>query len=575
MKKHFKNLLLLLLVFLAAQASYAQIRFYAETNAKEVLSGSYFEIKFVIKNDSGNGFKAPDLSSFTVVSGPNQSSHISIVNGRRSQSKSYGYTLLAGDPGVYKIGSAEIVSNRTKIYTDPIEVKVVKGKNLVNGSQDKDVFVRAEISDSIVYPGQQILLRYVLYTQIQVRGFDFLSDPNYEGFYTQAINTRNQAQLSVIDGVEYKMQVLQTIALFPQKLGELKIDPVQVSLGIVQRNDPFSFFQGSTKQFPVITNENSVIVKALPPDAPESFNGALGSYKLETSLNKRFMTTDDAVSFNVKITGNGLSKFIEPPNLDLGSKFQVYDPKVINENIYASGEDIFSEKTFEYLLVPMETGRQKIKLRFSYFDTDSSKYISLSSPDYYVEVKPGENSKKSLSPEEFLMKYQLQPPMVDNKTSRLNHYFFGSLYYWSLIVLLLLSFPVIFLLKHWKIKQGNIDPKITRRKRASKEAMKRLQRASELLAKNMHKSFYEEISDALLKYAVDKFSIPTKDLSKDKIVEALLSKGVAEGLCTGYHTVLSKCELALYAGTGEKGTKELYQKSKELLESLEIHLNKK
>lgn len=571
-----KKLLLFLTLFITWHgALQAQVRFYAKTDAYEVLTNSYFEVEFVLENAAGSNFNPPDFQNMKIVSGPNQSSQISIVNGKRSQKKGFSYTLLANAPGKYIIGPAEIKVNGTFLKTEPIQIKVVKGRSGTGLSgTDKEVFVRAEISDTVAYPGQQLLLRYVLYTTKRVSGYNFLSEPVYEGFFTQKINTVNEARRTVIDGVEYQSQTLQTVALFPQQLGDLNVESIQVSLGLALRNDPFSIFQ-STQSRAVITNDLWVRVIPLPDNPPVSFKGALGKFSISTSLSNRNMTTDDAVSLNLKISGNGLPKFIEAPELDLGGKFEVYDPKVIRENMYPSNNDIISEKTFEYLLVPAAAGRQNIQVEFSYFDTDSSKYITLFSPNYTVTVSQGENKLSGLTPEELLMKYQLRPMMVDTELYKKGTDFFNSAYFWVVFGLLLTWIPGLLLWKYIRIRQGKIDPDVIRRKRASKEALKRLAPARLLLERGNHKAFYKAISDALYKYFRDKFTVQTTDLTNENVRETLQNGNIRPELIEEFMEIIQKSEMAIFAPTDQKGSIDIYDKTQKLVQEIEWQIKGK
>jgi len=553
----------------------SQKRFYAATDAREVLTNSYFEVRFVLENSNGSDFQAPDFSKFEIVSGPATSSQISITNGRRTQKKSYTYVLLADLEGTFDIKPATINVGRKTLSTEALEIKVIKRKaGAGKRASDKDVFVRAELSDSLVYPGQQILLTYVLYSRKRVSGYNYLSNPDYEGFFTQEINTRDRAERRIIDGVEFQSQVFKTIALFPQKLGELYVEPVQFSLGIAGNNDPFSSFFNRSKQVPVSTNDNWVKVIPLPENAPENFKGAIGKYNMTARLSNRQATTDDALSLKMTIEGNGLSKFIEAPDLNLGDQFDVYDPRVIDDQIYATEDDIVSKKTFEYLLVPKKEGRKRFKVAFSYFDTDSARYETLYSPMFIVTITAGKNTLSGLSPEEILEKYKLRPMMMDNSLKKDPKFFTGSPIFFGLITLLLLFIPAMLLWKFYLIKKGKIDPQELRKKRAAKEAEKRLEEAKRLLDGSDNASFYKAISEALEKYMMDKFSISTSELSKENINAQLLDRNLDSESIQNYFQILEKCELALFGGTTPQANNDIYARADELMRKMLINLEK-
>jgi hypothetical protein len=555
-------------------AGTSQERFYARSDAREVLTNSYFQVEFVLENGSGTDFSPPDFSPLQVVSGPSTSSQISIINGRRSQKKTYGYTLLASREGTYTIGPASIRVSRKTIQTDPLEIRVVAGRTESAVRQaGEEVFVRAEVSDTVVYPGQRILLNYVLYTTKRVTGYNYLSNPTYEGFYTQEMNPRDQVERRVIDGVEYQVQSFQTIALFPQQLGDLSLVPVQFSLSIPQRNDPFSLFN-QNRQVPVVTNENRIRVIPLPEGSPPSFNGAVGQFNMTAVLNSRQATTDDAISLKVTIEGNGLARFIEAPAVDLDDRFDVYDPKVVDESVYATQDDIVSKKTFEYLLVPKKEGRQEFQVEFSYFDTDSSRYETLYSPEFSVLIRPGQNSLAGLSSEEILEKYQLRPMMMDTKIGKERDYFISSVWFAILVAVLLLSMPGMLLYRYLLIRRGRIDPAERRKKRARKEANKRLAKARDLLETRDFQGFYRAISEALERYIADKFAIHTVELSKENIISRLAERQVPAGSIEEYLAIQVKCDRALFGGEAAEASREIYDRAEQLLRQMLLDLEK-
>jgi hypothetical protein len=555
--------------------SWGQTQFYAKTDAREVLVNSYVQVEFVLENASGSNFTPPDFSPLKVVSGPSTSSQISIVNGKRTQKKSWGYTLLASDEGIVNIGSASIRSGRKTLNSEPLEIKIIKRDQVGGKEQTEDVFIRAELSDSIVYPGQQVLLNIVLYTNKRISGYNYLSIPTFDGFFTQEINSRQDPVRQIIGGREYQSQILRTYALFPQQMGDLYVESIQMRVGLVQRNDPFSSFFNQTRQIPLSTGDQWVKVLPLPENAPEAYSGAIGKYRFDAKLNQNRATTDDALSLKLTIEGNGLAKFIEAPDIGLKEIFEVYDPKVLEETSYVTNEDVVSKKVFEYLLVPRKEGKYDFNVSFSYFDTDSVVYKTLRSQQFYVDILPGENTLSGLTPQEILEKYQLKPMMMQTKMNQSGDYFFGSILFYLVLGVLILVFPIMYFWKQYQIKLGNIDPAEIKRKKAAKEASKRLSLAKKLMDENDHKAFYKAIADSLEKYITDKYAIQTSELSKENIRKKLIDLAVEKNLVDDYFYILKKCELALFAGVSSEANRELYQKSEELMQRIWLNLEKK
>jgi len=99
--------------------------FRIEVSSDSILLGNYFEVKFILENESGSQFEPPAFNGFTVVGGPNQSSNFSMMNGKVSQSMSYSYYLEPLDIGNYYIDPASINVGDKILETLPQEILVV------------------------------------------------------------------------------------------------------------------------------------------------------------------------------------------------------------------------------------------------------------------------------------------------------------------------------------------------------------------------------------------------------------------------------------------------------------------
>ena len=102
------------------------IKFTVEVSTDSILMDNYFEVKFTLDNASGQNFEAPDFSSdFNVVSGPNFSTSMSIMNGEATQSMTITYYLEPKEVGAYYIEPASVEASGEILETAPLEVMVV------------------------------------------------------------------------------------------------------------------------------------------------------------------------------------------------------------------------------------------------------------------------------------------------------------------------------------------------------------------------------------------------------------------------------------------------------------------
>ncbi len=112
---------LLLGSFLYAQGP----TFEVTVSTDSILLGNYIEVSFTLSNGALEEFQPPTFDGFKILSGPNQSTSISMVNGTTSQTASYSYYLEPTDIGTYFIPPARVISEDLALETKPIEVLVL------------------------------------------------------------------------------------------------------------------------------------------------------------------------------------------------------------------------------------------------------------------------------------------------------------------------------------------------------------------------------------------------------------------------------------------------------------------
>jgi len=106
-------------------ASAQKTNFYAKTDARKIIEGSYLQVEFVLENGRAGNFEPPAFKNFKLVSGPSRSTSTKIVNGYRTQSMSFGYGIQAIKAGHYEIKPATITANAWK-YLTVLSIRVNK-----------------------------------------------------------------------------------------------------------------------------------------------------------------------------------------------------------------------------------------------------------------------------------------------------------------------------------------------------------------------------------------------------------------------------------------------------------------
>ncbi len=566
---YIRHTVFVLLLLVISVSSFAQVNFYATTDATEVFQGSYFKVAFTVENSNMKNFTPPDFNGFRIVSGPNRSSSYNLINGVHSSRLSYSYTLLAKKPGTFIINPAKITIGKKVYKTKPIKINVLKKKQIKQEKPSKAIFVKMELSDSVVYIGQQVILKYNLYITKNIENYDFKTEPDFNDFFVVELKNNGRGIRKIIDNTEYYVYTIRKLAIFPQKTGVFHFDGAKIVLHL-PNNRYRSMFFSSTKPYSVNTNDSNLKVMPLPPNAPADFSGNTGKFKIYIKTNKRKVSTDDAFSLKLQIESDQPSKYIEAPKINEYLKdFEVYDPKVIGQRDNKRSSKLYSKKIFEYLIVPQKPGRYTLKIPFTYFDIDSAKYITINSNPVNINIIKGKGNQNAKT---IIEKYRLRPLMQITSLSKKTYVFFGSFAFRIIIGIMFLLIPFMYLYKWYLIKQSNIDPVILKRKKAAKIALKRLKTAKKYMDDNNTSDFYKEISDALLKYVSDKLNIPTIELSKENVKSRLQALNISKDNIEEYIKLLETCEIALYAANPDKNMQEVYNKTAELLTKVETSM---
>lgn len=607
---------------------------------KQVIVGKPFQLTYTI-NTRSRDIQAPDFEGFDYLAGPytSTSSSTSFVNGKRTSSftQTYTYTLMAQREGTFTLAPATITADGSTHRSNGVKITVLpadqqpnngassgtSGNSGVSGSSgnnslpskgrdgegsvsSENIFVRTIVSKTRVHEQEALLLTYKLY----FAGVDVAQltnntkIPEFTGFLKQEIERGEiQTELEHYNGRNYQTAVLYQTLLYPQHAGDIKIDPAtfEAVLRVQTRaqvrsifDDFFGSYTNVTK--PLTAAGTTIHVSSLPSGKPQGFSGGVGRFTLNSSISGTELTTNDAVTIKMDISGTGNMKLLKTPSIDWPEGFEEYDPKVTN-NYKTTTAGVSGTKTIEYLAIPRAAGDYTIPaLTFSYFDTESDSYKTLSTPEYTLHVKRGAGDN-SADVNTVVSNYTAKED-IKQLGSDIRYIYTGDIRYtpttsseegggliWLFYLLPAIGSLVVLVLFRKRIRE-NADITRVRYKKANKVAQKRLKAAANIL-KQIDKetsnnslpskgragegsgAFYEEIERAAKSYLSDRLSIPTADLNKENISSILAAKSVEQSLIQETLDVLQSAEMARYF-TGAAGSmQDLYDRTTKLIDNLE------
>jgi len=606
-----KRLLFLFVVLFASQSVFADETRFVMSAPNAVSAGDQFRLSFSLNTSGGTNLRLPDLSNFEVLMGPStsQSSSVQIINGRTTQSVEFSYTyiLRAVKEGTFTIRPASIEVDGKIYQSNPLTIQVVKGRpqqqqqqgaassgseagEAPSGNISKDdLFIRLELNKRNVYKGEQIIATVKLYANpnLPLSGFDEVSLPTYEGFYTQDIDIPQQINFKreVFNDKIYQVGVLKKTILFPQQSGTITIKPFGLAVLVQQRVRARSFFDDFFNSFQTVkakvtADPVTVSVKNLPP-APADFYGGVGNFNLSSEISEQEVTTNDAVTLTLTISGTGNIRLIQSPNMELPPDFEKYDPRA-TDNSRATEGGLSGTKTVEYLFQPRFEGSYTVPpISFSFFNPATGQYEKRTTPEYKLNVKKGTGAQNATvvsalrKQDVQLIGQDIRFIKQNNETLHLRGYtFFGSTGFWAVYIIGLAAFIVVFAIYRKKVKE-NADLALARNRKANRIARRHLKAAAGHLKAQQSESFYEAVLKAFWGYLSDKLSIPMAELKRETAVENLEKREVEPALIHEFLEVLDQCEFARFAPAGgNQAMQELYTKAESVISKMEKQIKR-
>lgn len=593
-----------LFTFLLLQSTGAQdVKFVASAPAV-VEVGEQFQLTYTI-NKNASGLKVPSFSNFNFLGGPTQyqNSSSQMINGKFTQTFELGFTyfLQAAKIGIYTFPPAQITVAGKTYESNPVKIEVIKGSKPApsstgqntNSSQaptdysGEDLFVRVLVDKTSVYLGEPVFATVKIFNRLNLSQIANAVPPSFTGFYKNDIDVPplNRLQRENVNGHIYGTGVIQRFVLYPQKTGQLVIDPYQLECVIQQAakqqgNGFFDDFFGPSVENISKTIESKpvrITVKPLPEPKPADFDGSVGDYYMKVTSTKTELKANDALTLRVEIGGTGNIKLLESPKVSFPPDFDTYDPK-ITTNVDKSGNS--GSRIFEYLAIPRHEGSFRIPpVKFAYFNPISGTYKNINSEAVDIHVLKGDSTASAgvvsgLSKEDVrYLGSDIRFIKTGNIVLRpIGKTLASSYWFYLFYPFTLLLFAVLVIWRRKKIRE-NADLALVKNRRANKVALKRLKQAEKLLTGNRREEFYDELIRAVYGYLSDKLRIPLAELSLEKALNELNARKTDQQLLQDLSEMVDRCQFARYAPVSEGySMKDDYQKTAVMIRKLEQNL---
>ncbi|PYL21129.1 MAG: hypothetical protein DMF44_13730 [Verrucomicrobia bacterium] len=347
-----------------------------------------------------------------------------IHNFSTSSSVTYNYTILPLRAGRFTIPPQTVHAGGKILRTPELALNVADapgrpppttrpGRSTQNQSTGAGDLVFAEL----IVPNKTAYVGEIVPVQIRM-GFDARVHPRLteppditgQGFTSQKLQQSSQ-NLETINGRPFEVVTFKT-AIAAARAGKFEIGPVKAKAQVVvprRRNaprsrspfdlfdldDPFSdpFFSnpfagfGERRDIQISSDPVALEVKPLPPNAPPSFSGAIGSFTMATDAKPKSVQVGDPITVTTTISGRGNFDRVNAPLLEDDRGWHKYPPSSKFKQDDEVG--ISGTKSFEMVVSPNENKQNLPVLAFSYFDPAKERYVTLHSEPMAITVQGG------------------------------------------------------------------------------------------------------------------------------------------------------------------------------------------
>lgn len=512
----------------------------------------------------------PNFEHFRVVKGPTIGYEHSTFGNQITSVYKETYLLRPLRPGTFMLPAAKAQIPGKTLASNRVEIEVVQN----SADADKrnsagDFMAQISTNKTTVYVGEPLVASYQVFAAYRTRRYQF-DWQDTDGFYTEELETDNQLTVKNIGGRNLETAEAKRQLLFPQRSGEVRIEPFTALAEKVIR----SGFRARYEPVSATSRAKLITVRPLPPGKPSDFVGTFLDYDITMVASKRDLQANEAIDVTVTISGKGNLNLVTAPDIDWPSDFEVYDPKQVDRiNITRYSES--GKRRFEYVVIPRSAGSFEVPgLSHSWFNPDTEQYEKATTSPLRFEVVPGSGNATGPT----FSNSPITQTEVETLNQDIRHIrndaggwsgsgpFLGSVPFWGATALPLFA-AAAFVLVYRRRGEALEDTAANRQKRAAKVARKYLKQAEAAVGANKD-SFYDALSRSLFGYLADKWSIPLSEFNRETLAE-LLSARVSPQETQTVLDLVDRCQEARFSPVATLSQRDALEQTAAVIQTLE------
>jgi len=375
-----------------------------KVNAGETLS-------LELASDTRLGGKAPEFVSalpkgLKIVSGPSTQFFTRTINGQRTSSATWQWTLKTSQAGTFTIPAMDM----SGFKSNQLKLTVVKAKTTpkTQGKLPEPVFITAEVDVKNPIQYQQVIVSWKVHFRQNIQGdIGFPDIPSQ--IRQQKLSEDSKNYVSTIDGNPYEIYEFK-MAIFPTQPGDYTIQPMRFNgrkQGVQRgynRWEPIDLFSNaveiSVQQKPAQYRKKPLSNQWLPASRVNLSAG--------WQIPKNGIEVGDPITLELNyIVKDQLAEFVPKIKLPSVKNLRIYPEKVDTKNDIDWNNGITAYKNQNITVIPSAPGKFKLPdITYRWWNTQSNKAETIQIPGQSIQVSPG-SGNQSGSPAQNLQNMNL------------------------------------------------------------------------------------------------------------------------------------------------------------------------
>ena len=619
--------IIFLLFLLHGHFANAQVKFSASLTPAEIGKNDYTQLKLMVENaNEVQQIVPPNLRDFIIISGPNQESGMTMINGAVKKYIALSFILKPKGMGNFTIMPARAKADAGDYTSNPVKLKVTNqstGNNatanafsspfssmdpfaepvprstfndfiLRKGENPSDkikrnIFVKLETDKKSAYVGEPVVATYKLCTRLKSES-NMVKNPSFNGFSVLDMQQPNDMSYHTekFEGRDYNVYIIRKVQLYPLLAGNLELGVAEIENNVQfikaeylnQRADIFDDFANATippegieiQKVSLQSRPISILVKPLPDAGkPGGFKGAVGKFSIEARVEKNNFTTDDDGKMAIIIAGEGNLQMVNAPEIAWPPGIDGFESKA-TDDLYKGTVPVSGRKIFEFPFTVSKSGNYILRaVDFSYFDIREAKYKTVSTKAIEITVGKGNGNSRTT----------IAAGSEKKKDNLLTRFFSNRLRVVSLVAMLIIIGLIVWLKRDTKKEnQAATDTQaaaeITESLKPLKEILMEQQNplaaAEEYLQHNEAALFYARLNMDFKNYLSKKLALPAEELTRKNIAEKLDAKGISIETSVELQKLLDEIEWQLYTPFADnEKMKSIHERANELVQLMNTY----